>query len=55
MLDKSFLYNVLVEGMYFLDKSSLSNFNFLDFPLVSEVAQIPHVMFETRSQFLYKL
>ena len=33
MLDKSSVY-VLVEGMYFLDKSSLSNFNFLDYPLL---------------------
>ena len=33
MLDKSFVYNILAEGMYFLDKSSPSNFSFLDFPL----------------------
>ena len=42
--------------MYFLDKSSQSNFNFLDFPLlVPEVVQILHAIFETRRQFLYKL
>ena len=42
--------------MYFLDKSSPSNFNFLDFPLlVPEVVQILHAIFETRRQFLYKL
>ena len=34
MLDKSSVCNVLVEGMQFLDKSSLPNFNFLDFPLL---------------------
>ena len=33
MLDKSSIY-VLAEGMYFLDKSSPSNFNFLHFPLL---------------------
>ena len=33
-IDKSSVYNVLAEGMYFLDKSSPSNFNFLDFPLL---------------------
>ena len=33
-VDKSSVYNVLAEGMYFLDKSSPSNFNFLDFPLL---------------------
>ena len=35
MLGKSFVYNVLAEGVYVLDKSSPSNFNFLDFPLLS--------------------
>ena len=34
MLDKSLVYYVLAEGMYFLDKCSPSNFNFLDFPLL---------------------
>ena len=33
MLDKSSVC-VLVEGMYFLDKSIPSNFNFLDYPLL---------------------
>ena len=32
--NKSSLYNVLAEGMCFLDKSSPSNFKFLDFPLL---------------------
>ena len=32
-LDKSTIYNVLAEGMHFLDKKP-SNFNFLDFPLL---------------------
>ena len=34
MLDKFSEYNVLAEGMYFLDKGSPSNLNFLDFPLL---------------------
>ena len=34
MLDKSLVYYVLAEGMYFLDKCSPSNFNFLDFSLL---------------------
>ena len=34
MFSKSSEYNVLAEGMYFLDKSSPSNFNFLEFPLL---------------------
>ena len=33
-LDESSVYNVLVEGMYFLDKCSPLNFNFLQFPLL---------------------
>ena len=33
MLDKCCVY-VLAEEMYFLDESSPSNFNFLDFPLL---------------------
>ena len=33
-VDKSSPYNGLAEGMYFLDKSSPSKFNFLDFPLL---------------------
>ena len=53
-VDKSSVYNVLAEGMYFLDKSSPSNFNFWTLRCLSEVVQIPHVIFETRSQFLYK-
>ena len=47
MLDKSSVYNVLAEGMHFLDKSSPSNFKFLDFPLLVSSC-------ETRGQFLYK-
>ena len=33
-IEKSSVYNVLAEGMYFLDKSSPSNFIILDFPLL---------------------
>ena len=43
MLDKSSVYNVLAERMCFLDKYCLY-----------EVIQISHMIFETRSQFLYK-
>ena len=32
--DKPSIYNGLAEEMYFLDKSSQSNLNFLDFPLL---------------------
>ena len=55
MLDKSSVYNVLAEGMNFFDKSSPLDFNFLDFHYFSEIVQILHVIFETRSQFLFKL
>ena len=60
MLGESSVYNVLAEGMYFLEnvflyKSSRSNFNFLDFECLSEVVSIPRVIFETTSQFFYKL
>ena len=34
MLDKSSVYNVLAEEMYFLDKSSPSSFNSLEFSTV---------------------
>ena len=33
-VNKSSVYNVLVKEMYFSDKSSPSNFNYLDFPLL---------------------
>ena len=55
MLDKSSVYNGLAEGMCYLDKSSPSNFDFWTFYWLSEVAQIPHGIFDTRSQLLYKL
>ena len=55
MLDKSSLYNVLVEGMYFFDKSRLSKFNFLNFPLLFWSCPNSSCDFETSSQFLYKL
>ena len=51
---KSSVHNVLAKGMCFLEKSSPSNFNFLDFQLLAWVVQFPHLIFETRSQFLYK-
>ena len=44
---------VLAEAMYFLDKSNQSTF--WAFHCLSEVFQIHHVIFETRSQFLQKL
>ena len=55
MLDKSSVYNVLAEGMYFLTKVAHQISPFWTFHCLSEVVQIPHVIFETRSQFLYKL
>ena len=45
MLDKSAVYNVLAEGMYFLDKYIPSYFNILDFTHFFEVFQIPYVIF----------
>ena len=50
MLDKSFVYNVLAEGMYFLDKVAHRISAFWSFHCLSEVFQIPHVISETRSQ-----
>ena len=62
MLDKSSVYNILTEGMYLLDKCIFWTkvvahqiSTFCTFHCLSEVVQIPHVVFETRSQFLYKL
>ena len=55
MLDKSSVYNVLVEGMYFLEKSSYRISTYWTFHCLSEVAQISHVTFEIKSQFLYTL
>ena len=54
MLDKSSVCNILDEGMYFLEKSHQIS-PFWTFHCLSEVAQIFHVIFETRSQLLYKL
>ena len=51
VVDKSSVYIVLAEGMYFLNKGSLSNFNFWIAYCFSEVAQIPYVVFESRRQF----
>ena len=42
MLDKS-VNNVLGEGMLFLEKCSPLKFNFLDFPRLSEVIEIPMI------------
>ena len=53
MLRKSYLYNVLAEGMYFWAKVAYHISPFWNFHL-SQVVQISHVIFETRSQFLYK-
>ena len=51
-LDKSSVYNVLAERMYFVDRCKPTEFQL--FGLFTEVIQIPHIIFETRSQFLYK-
>ena len=54
MLDKSSVHNVLAEGMYFLDKVAHRIITFWTFHCLYEVVQISYVIFETRSQFLYK-
>ena len=57
MLDKSSVYNILAEGMYFLDKCLFWTKvaheipTFWGFHCLSEVVQIPHVIVEARSQF----
>ena len=53
MLDKSSVY-VLAEGMFFWTKVAHRNSTFWTFHCLSEVVQVPHVIFETSSQFLYK-
>ena len=55
MLDKSSVYNVVAEGINFLGKKVHQISTFWTFHCLSEVAQIPHVIFETRSQLWYKL
>ena len=61
MLDKCSVFNVLAEEIYFLKKCifwievtrQISTFQ--TFHCLSEVGQIPHVIFKTRIQFLHKL
>ena len=55
MLDKSSVYNVLAGGMYFWTEVAHPISTFWTFYSFPEAVQIPHVIFETRSQFLYKL
>ena len=55
MLDKSSAYNVLAEGMYFLGKRAHGISTFWTSHCFSEVVQIFHVIFKTRSQFFYKV
>ena len=55
MLDKSSVYNVLAEGIYFWTKVAHRISTFWTFHCLSEAAQIAHMIFETRSKFLYKL
>ena len=50
MLDKSSVCNVLAEEMYFLDTKAHQISTFWTFHCLPEVVQIPHVIFETRSQ-----
>ena len=54
MLDKSSVYNVLAEEMYFWTKAPHRISTFRTFHCLSKIVQIPYVIFETRSQFLYK-
>ena len=51
MLNKSPIYNVSAKGIYFLEKVANQISTFGTFHCLSEVFQIPHVIFETRSQF----
>ena len=53
-VDKSSVYNVLTEGMYYLNKSSPSNFNFSDFPLLVWSCPNSSCDFWNQNQFLYK-
>ena len=61
MLDKYSVCNVLAEEIYFLEKCIFWTkvthqiLTFWTFHGLSEVGQIPHVIFKTRSQFLHKL
>ena len=61
MLDKGFVCNVLAEGIYFSEKCIFWTevahqiSTFWTFHCLSEVGQIPHVIFKTRSQFLHKV
>ena len=50
MLNKSSIYNVSAEGVYFLEKVAHQISTFWTFHCLSEIFQIPHVIFETRSQ-----
>ena len=54
MLNKSSVYNVLAEGMHFLDKGSLWNFNFLDFLLLVWSCSNSSCDFWKQGQFLCK-
>ena len=55
MLGKSSVYNVLAEGMHFWTNVAHRISTFWTFHYLYEVVQIPRVIFETGSQFLYKL
>ena len=55
MLGKSSVYNVLAEGMHFWTTVSHRISTFWTFHYLYEVVQIPRVIFETGSQFLYKM
>ena len=54
MLDKSTLYNILAEGMFFWTNVAHRISAFWTFYCLFEVVQIPHVILENTSQFLYK-
>ena len=54
MLDKSSEYNVLAKETYFFWTKAHQISTFWTFHCLSEVVQIPHVIFETRTQLLYK-
>ena len=54
MLDESFVHNVLAEGFFFGAKEAHQIPTFSTFHCLSQVVQIPYVIFVIRSQLLYK-
>ena len=51
MLDKSSVYNILAEGMCYLDKGNESISTFLTFNCLAGIIQIPHVILKPGVSF----